>query len=64
MADGVWLALRNDRSRSMLRTIALTSSLLINLIFFACYDEWNASSYGNRFLFPALAMGLALQARL
>ncbi len=62
---GVWFALRADRSRAgLLRTLALTSSLLINLVFFARYDEWNASSYGNRFLFPALAIGLALQGSL
>ena len=32
-----------------------------NLLLFAPYDEWNASEWGNRFLFPGLAAGLALQ---
>jgi hypothetical protein len=59
---GVWYALRAHRSEAALRrTLALTSSLLINVLFFACYDEWNASIFGNRFLFPALAIGIALQ---
>jgi hypothetical protein len=43
---------------------ALTLSLLANLLFFAKYDEWNASAFGNRFLFPALAIGFALQGAL
>ena len=41
--------------------IAITMSLLVNVLFFARYDEWYASFFGNRFLFPALALGLALQ---
>lgn len=59
---GLWYALRADRSKSaVLRNASFTLSLMINLAFFTCYDEWHASSYGNRFLFPALAFGLALQ---
>jgi hypothetical protein len=59
---GVWYALRADRSRkTLLRVIALSSAVLINLFFFATYDEWDASVFGNRFLFPALAIGIALQ---
>jgi hypothetical protein len=44
-----------------LPVVALTLTLLFNLLFFARYDEWDASAFGNRFLFPALAIGLALQ---
>jgi hypothetical protein len=40
---------------------ALTLALLVNLLFFARYDEWDKSAFGNRFLFPALALGLAVQ---
>jgi hypothetical protein len=41
--------------------IAITMAMLANVLFFARYDEWDASFFGNRFLFPALALGLALQ---
>jgi hypothetical protein len=59
---GVWYALRADRSRmAVMRMVVLSSAVLINLFFFSTYDEWNASVFGNRFLFPALAIGLALQ---
>jgi hypothetical protein len=44
--------------------IAMTLSLLLNLLFFARYDEWDASEFGNRFLFPAIAFGFALQGAL
>jgi hypothetical protein len=59
---GVWMAIRVDRSKETLRKmIALTSAIAINFGIFACYDEWQASAFGNRFLFPALVIGLALQ---
>jgi len=62
---GVVMALRSrsasEAFASRLHVVALLLSLLANLVFFACYDEWNASMFGNRFLFPALALGFALQ---
>lgn len=39
---------------------ALALGSLANLFFIANYDEWNASFGGNRFLFPAIALGGAL----
>jgi hypothetical protein len=53
-----WREADNRRRRELL---ALALALVINLVFFARYDEWDASAFGNRFLFPALAIGLALQ---
>jgi len=44
--------------------VAMTLSILANVIFFALYDEWDASEFGNRFLFPALALGFAMQGKL
>ena len=41
--------------------LAITLALLFNVLFFARYDEWDASVFGNRFLFPAVALGFALQ---
>jgi len=41
--------------------MSLVLSLVINILFFARYDEWDASVFGNRFLFPAMAVGFALQ---
>lgn len=59
---GIWFALRAERTRAAkLRIAALTLALAVNFVFFACYDEWHASAFGNRFLFPALAIGIALQ---
>jgi hypothetical protein len=40
--------------------IALAAAIVANLLIFARYDQWHASIFGNRFLFPALALGLAL----
>jgi hypothetical protein len=56
LALGLW-----RRSRPRPELLAMTVSILINLVFIAHYDEWNASSSGNRFLFPALALGFVLQ---
>ena len=62
---GVVMAIRSrsasEAFASRLHVVALLLSLLANLVFFACYDEWNASMFGNRFLFPALALGFVLQ---
>jgi hypothetical protein len=41
---------------------AMLMILVLNLTLFACYDEWNASIHGNRFLFPALVAGFILGA--
>ena len=57
---GVAIAWRTERD-SRLTTVAMSIALLLNLLFFARYDEWDASEFGNRFLFPALAIGIALQ---
>lgn len=35
----------------------LALGAIANVSFFAFYDEWNASTGGNRFLFPAVALG-------
>ncbi len=43
-------------------SILMTLGLWLNLLLFAKYDEWNASIHGNRFLFPSLALSLAVQA--
>lgn len=43
---------------------AAAAGAVINVGFFAPYDEWNASTGGNRFLFPAVALGGALLAPL
>lgn len=42
-------------------TVALVSGVMANLLVFAPYDMWEASMNGNRFLFPAFALGLAVQ---
>ena len=57
---GLCIGLKNRQTVRWL-LLAMTLSLLLNLVIFAPYDEWNASKLGNRFLFPALALGLALQ---
>lgn len=44
-----------------LRAVAFALAIVLNLLLFAKYDEWDATVYGNRFLFPALALGFALQ---
>lgn len=53
----LWRAGGADRRRAA----ALSLAILANLLLFARYDEWDATVFGNRFLFPALALGLALQ---
>lgn len=59
---GLWWSLSKGRTPQERRAaLALLISLLLNLAFFARYDEWNASEFGNRFLFPALAIGFVLQ---
>lgn len=49
------------RTGRRLWTIALVSGVMANLLVFAPYDMWEASMNGNRFLFPAFALGLAVQ---
>ncbi len=61
---GLAVAWRARTLRTRLSLLAMTLTLLLNLVFFARYDEWNASLFGNRFLFPALALGLAMQGSL
>jgi hypothetical protein len=39
---------------------AVVGVILLNLAVFACYDGWNGSAVGNRYLFPALVGGFAL----
>jgi hypothetical protein len=58
---GLWSSWRRRPQAAFAKEAALMLSLLINVLFFAFYDEWDASFFGNRFLFPALAIGLALQ---
>jgi len=58
---GLIVAWRFAPKPARLGLVALTLALLLNLLFFAHYDEWDTSVFGNRFLFPALALGLALQ---
>jgi hypothetical protein len=58
---GVWLAIREAPHNSIRRFMALALAILFNVFVFAPYDEWKASVYGNRFLFPALALGIAVQ---
>src|SRR5262249_19416244 len=61
---GAIIGWRTQPRATPLSTLALVAALSINLLFFARYDEWNASEFGNRFLFPAVAIGFALQAPL
>ncbi len=49
------------RSGRRLWTLALVGGVVANLLVFAPYDMWEASMNGNRFLFPAFALGLAVQ---
>jgi len=55
---GLWL----QRRERWAWAAALGS--LANVLVFTTYDEWNASTGGNRFLFPAVALGGALLAPL
>jgi hypothetical protein len=57
---GLWFAAKQAPRAAA--TLAL--AMVLNLLFFARYDEWDATALGNRFLFPAVALGLALQAPL
>jgi len=58
---GAWYAWKKGARRL---TTSLVSGLVANLLIIAPYDEWNASMVGNRFLFPALALGVAVQGRM
>ncbi len=58
---GLCIAWRVGSRPDRLCLAALVLSLSLNLLVFALYDEWDASVSGNRFLFPALAIGVALQ---
>jgi hypothetical protein len=55
---GAWVLSRRPGGRPL--ALALASAIIVNLLVFARYDEWNASVAGNRFLFPALAIGVSL----
>lgn len=52
----VLLTRRGERAWAL----AAVGLILLNLAVFACYDGWNGSTVGNRYLFPALAGGFAL----
>jgi hypothetical protein len=41
-------------------TTALALGAMANVFVFALYEAWNQTIYGNRFLFPAVALGGAL----
>lgn len=56
---GAWLMLRRGRADRRLAA-ALVLGIAANLLLFARYDKWYGTIHGNRFLFPALAFGLAL----
>lgn len=56
---GAWaLARRGGAERR--QALALGLAIVANLLVFVRYDQWHASIRGNRFLFPAIALGLAL----
>jgi hypothetical protein len=55
----VWKSLNKEER---IWSILMTLGLWLNVLLFAKYDEWNASIHGNRFLFPSLALSLAVQA--
>ena len=55
----VWKSFNTEKH---LWSILMTIGLWLNVLLFAKYDEWNASIHGNRFLFPSLALSLAVQA--
>ncbi|QEL16117.1 hypothetical protein [Limnoglobus roseus] len=57
---GLWWAWRHP-GRVRRVAGAMAASLVVNVLLFSRYDEWNASVHGNRFLFPSLALSLALQ---
>ena len=49
------------RVRESLAWVLATVGMIgMNFAVFACYDGWNGSVVGNRYLFPALMAGLAL----
>jgi hypothetical protein len=48
------------RRRERVWTLAVVGVIVMNLAVFACYDGWNGSAIGNRYLFPALICGIAL----
>ena len=58
---GLWFALRECRRAAVRGILAMALAIAFNLLVFAGYDEWKASVFGNRFLFAAVALGLALQ---
>jgi hypothetical protein len=55
---GAWLVWKQGRPRF---AAALALGIVVNLLLFALYDKWNESVGGNRFLFPAFALGFSLQ---
>ncbi|MBA4191847.1 MAG: hypothetical protein C0467_28035 [Planctomycetaceae bacterium] len=58
---GAWLLWRAGQKWL---AIVMACGIVINLLVFACYDHWNATVGGNRFLFPAFALGYAVQGQL
>jgi hypothetical protein len=49
------------RSGNRVMAVVFTAGIVLNLALFASYDMWHATIFGNRFLFPALALGIAAQ---
>ena len=58
---GLIAAWRSGPRSARIGYVALSVALILNLLFFARYDEWDKTVFGNRFLFPALALGFAVQ---
>ena len=56
-----WLVWRSETYEKR-KVLMLVGMIAANLTIIAPYDEWNASAFGNRFLFPALAAGMVLLA--
>jgi len=55
---GVWFLWRaGERARAA----AFAAGIMANLLVFAPYEVWDATEHGNRFLFPAFALGFAAQ---
>ena len=57
---GVCLSVRAGGAERRLG-LALGLAILANVLLFASYNDWAAAVGGNRFLFPAFALGLAAQ---
>jgi len=55
---GAWVLWRSGQKWL---AVAICSGVIVNFLIFACYDHWNATVGGNRFLLPAFALGYAVQ---